>query len=72
MMQKITKSALMALRLPLPPKNEQIAMTTALAESRAKAASVREKARRARAGAWNDFEVAVYATEEMILEASPH
>ena len=72
MMQKITKSALMALRLPLPPKNEQIAMTTALAESRAKAASVREKARRARTGAWNDFEVAVYATEEMILEASPH
>lgn len=59
MMQKITKSALMALRLPLPPKNEQIAMTTALAESRAKAASVRKKARRARTGAWEDFEAAV-------------
>ena len=72
MMQKITKSALMALRLPLPPKSEQIAMTTALAESRAKATSVREKARRARTRAWKGFEVAVYATEEMILEASPH
>ena len=64
MMQKITKSALMALRLPLPPKNEQTAMTTALAESRAKAASVREKARRVRTGAWEDFEAAIYATEE--------
>lgn len=64
MMQKITKSALMALRLPLPPENEQTAMTTALAESRAKAVSVREKARRMRTGAWEDFEAAVYATEE--------
>ena len=64
MMQKITKSALMSLRLPLPPKNEQVAMTTALTESRAKAANVREKARRARAGAWKDFEAAVYATED--------
>ena len=64
MMQKITKSALMALRLPLPTKNEQVAMTTALAESRAKAANLREQARNARARAWADFEAAVYAAED--------
>ena len=64
MMQKITKSALMALRLPLPSKNEQVLMTTTLAESRAKAANVREKARKARADAWKDFEAVIYATED--------
>ena len=64
MMQKITKSALMALRLPLPTKNEQVAMTTALAESRAKAANLREQARNTRARAWADFEAAVYAAED--------
>jgi len=62
-MQKITKSALMALRLPLPPENEQIAMITTLAEARTTAANVREKARKARAKAWADFEAAVYTAE---------
>ena len=66
MMQKITKSALMALRFPLPPKNEQVAMTTVLAESRAKAANLREQARNARARAWADFEAVVYAAEDRI------
>ena len=64
MMQKITKSALMALRLPLPPENEQVAMMTTLAEARTTAANVREKARKARARAWADFEAAVYAAEK--------
>ena len=64
MMQKITKSALMALRLPLPPENEQTAMTTTLAEARTTAANAREKARKARAKAWADFEAAVYAAED--------
>ena len=39
-------------------------MTTTLAESRAKAANVREKARKARADAWKDFEAVIYATED--------
>ena len=63
MMQKITKSALMALRLPLPPENEQIAMITTLAEARTTAANVRDKAQKARVKAWADFEDAVYAAE---------
>ena len=39
-------------------------MTTALAESRAKAANLREQARNARARTWADFEAAVYAAED--------
>ena len=63
MMQKITKSALMSLRLPLPPMSEQVAMTTTLAKARAKAANLRRTASKARAGAWKGFEAAVYASE---------
>ena len=64
MMQKITKSALMSLRLPLPPKTEQIALRTALADARAHATGLREQAREERAKAWTDFETAVYAAED--------
>ena len=39
-------------------------MTTVLAESRAKAANLREQARNARARAWADFEGAVYAAAD--------
>ena len=64
MMQKITKSALMSLRLPLPPKTEQVSLRTALADARTKAVDLRDQARKERAKAWTDFETAVYAPED--------
>ena len=47
--------------LPLPPVNEQIAMATALADTRARVAGLRERACETRARAWTDFEASVYA-----------
>ena len=66
-MKNISKPALMNLAFPLPPKLEQIRMARALVGARTNSANLREEARKARAGAWNDFEAAVYATEEMIF-----
>ena len=63
MMQKITKSALMSLRLPLPPETEQVALRTTMANARAHAADLRKRAQEERAKAWTDFEAAVYAVE---------
>ena len=63
-MKNISKPALMALSFPLPPKNDRIDITAALTGARAKAAAHREQARKARATAWADFEVAVYAAED--------
>ena len=63
MMQKITKSALMSLRLPLPSKNEQANMVGALDHARTTAAGLRGRAEQARARAWTEFESAVYAAE---------
>ena len=63
MMQKITKSALMSLRLPLPPETKQVALRTTMANARAKAAGLRKRAQEERAKAWTDFETAVYAVE---------
>ena len=62
-MKNISKPALMSLTFPLPPKPEQIVMAKALADARAKAAGLREKARKERAIAWTAFETAVYAEE---------
>ena len=64
MMQKITKSALMSLRLPLPPETEQVALRTILADARAHATGLRERAQEERTKAWADFETAVYAAED--------
>ena len=63
-MKNISKPALMGLTFPLPPKNEQFAMATALTDARADAANLREQARNARARAWADFEAAVYAAAD--------
>ena len=63
-MKNISKPALMSLTFPLPPKPEQVVMAKALADARAKAADLREKARKERAKAWTDFETAVYAAED--------
>ena len=63
-MKNISKPALMSLTFPLPPKPEQIAMAKALADARADAASLREKARKEHTEAWADFETAVYAAED--------
>ncbi len=63
MMKNVSKPILMSLTFPLPPKPEQIVMAKALADARAKAADLREKARKERAKAWADFETAVYAVE---------
>ena len=61
MMKNVSKPILMSLTFPLPPKPEQIVMAKALADARAKAADLREKARKERAKAWTDFETAIYA-----------
>ena len=66
MMQKITKSALMSLQLPLPPKAEQVNLRTALTGARAKAAGLREKARKERAKAWTNLETAVYSVGDNV------
>ena len=63
-MKNISKPALMGLTFPLPPESEQIAMANALADARAHATALREKARNERAEAWADFEAAVYAAED--------
>ena len=63
-MKNISKPALMGLTFPLPPESEQIAMANALADARAHATALREKARNERAEAWADFESAVYAAED--------
>ena len=63
-MKNISKPALMDLAFPLPPKNEQVASTTVLDEARAKAAVLREQAKRERAQAWTTFEAAVYVAED--------
>ena len=60
-MKNISKLALMALTFPLPPKNGQAAMTTALADARARTADLREQACETRTRAWADFEAVVYA-----------
>ena len=64
MMKNVSKPVLMSLTLPLPPKNKQVAMATALTDARAKAAGLREQERKARSQAWTDFEAAIYAVED--------
>ena len=63
-MKNISKPALMNLVCPLPPKPEQITMAKTLARARTNSANFREKAKKARASAWQDFEAVVYATKE--------
>ena len=63
-MKNISKPALMGLSFPFPPKPEQIAMAKALADARAHATGLRERARKECAQAWADFEAAVYAAED--------
>ena len=64
MMKNVSKPILMSLTFPLPPKPEQVVMAKALADARAKAADLRDQARKERAKAWTDFETAVYAPED--------
>ncbi len=64
MMQKTTKTVVMGLKFPLPPKPEQEKMVKALTDARAKAAASRTDGARIRAQAWTDFEAAVYAAED--------
>ena len=59
MMQKITKTALMSIKLPLPPISQQVAMVGQLNTARATAANIRTEARNTCANAWDDFEVAI-------------
>ena len=63
-MKNISKPALMSLTFPLPPKSEQVVMAKGLADARAHATDLREKARKERTEAWADFETAVYAAED--------
>lgn len=62
-MKNISKPALMDLKFPLPPKDEQADMVAALSGSRAAATALRERTSKTRAKAWADFETAIYAGE---------
>ena len=64
MMKNVSKPILMGLTFPLPPKPEQIAMSKALADARAHAIALRDRARKECTEAWADFEAAVYAAED--------
>ena len=64
MMQKITKSALMSLQLPLPSMKDQIAMRSGLDGAHVTANELRHRAQKARIAARANFEAAVYTTEE--------
>ena len=64
MMQKITKSALISLQIPLPSMKEQIAMRANLDGARATASDLRHRAREARIAARANFEAAVYTMED--------
>ena len=59
-MKNISKPALMSLTFPLPPIEDQIALTETLATARTMAAELRKQAKAARSIAWTDFEAAVY------------
>ena len=64
MMKNVSKPVLMSLSFPLPPKNEQIDMTSALNDGRARATSLCKRAEEARTNAWTGFQTAIYAAEE--------
>ncbi len=64
MMQKITKSKLMSLRLPLPPKAKQAGLVASLNDARATATDLRRQAGETRAKAWANFEAAVHAADD--------
>ncbi len=60
-MKNISKPALMSLAFPLPPIEDQIALTDTLVAARTMAADLRKQAKATRSMAWTDFESAVYA-----------
>ena len=62
MMKNVSKPVLMGLTFPLPTKPEQVVMIKTLADARAHAIDLREKARKERTEAWADFDSSVYAT----------
>lgn len=63
MMKNVSKPVLMGLTFPLPPVSEQQKMVQALTDAHASGVQKRDKAAKARAKAWTDFETAVYAAE---------
>ena len=60
-MKNISKPALMSLTFPLPPIEDQIALTNTLVAAHTMATELREEAKATRSTAWTDFEDAVYA-----------
>ena len=62
MMKNVSKPVLLSLNFPLPPIEDQIALTDTLVAARTMAADLREQAKATRSIAWTDFETAVYAT----------
>ena len=62
-MKNISKPALMRLAFPLPRKDKQVDMVTALTDARTTAAHLRQQAGGALVEAQKDFEAAVYPAE---------
>ena len=63
MMKNVSKPVLLSLNFPLPPIEDQIALTNTLVAARTTASDLREQAKATRSVAWTDFETAVYAGE---------
>jgi type I restriction enzyme S subunit len=69
-MKNISKPALLSLTFPLPPKSEHKFMAKALANARAKARTLREKAEEARAQGWAVFEATIYEEDKALTFTS--
>lgn len=63
-MKNISKPALLSLTFPLPPIKNQGKLVNALSSARTSAVALRQEAVDAHAGAWMDFEAAVYAADD--------
>jgi hypothetical protein len=68
-MKNISKPALLLLEFPLPPRDDQRSLITALNAGRAEAAGLRAEAAAARINAWRAFEASVYAATDPIALA---
>lgn len=67
-MKNISKPSLLSLTFPLPPLDDQRALTRALVAGRADAARLRAEATAARIGAWAAFESSVYSANPATVE----
>lgn len=71
-MKNISKPALLDLRFPLPPPEEQARLVTAVKMARRTANELRKRAAQKRQSAWSAFELALYESEKRMLAPIEH